>query len=201
MAAAFSTAHPGGVNNPLRILQAVDERLNQPIEFYLFGRAALVLGFANPPTEAASTQDVDGIIPRELLAGLRANDAWWTALQGANDELAAEGLYLTHLFDEEQIILRAGWQAQAVDVHGPTMRFLQLRRPATVDLILTKMMRGTDPEDMQDVRFYLEREPSIGVEELQEAFMAAVGPDVPEIWQFFEAAKPVVLTMARELRA
>ena len=97
-------------------------------------------------------------------------------------------MYLTHLFDEEQIILRAGWQAQAVDVPGPTLRFPRLRRPATIDLILTKMMRGLDPEDLQDVRFYLERAPSIGIEELQEAFSVAVGPDVPEIWQFFEAA-------------
>ena len=108
MAAALFTAYFSDVNNPLRILQAVDERLNQPVEFYLSGRAALVLGFTNPPAEAASTQDVDGIIPRALLTELRANDAWWTALQDANDELAAESLYLTHLFDEEQIILRAG---------------------------------------------------------------------------------------------
>ena len=64
------------MNNPLRILQAVDARLDQPIELYLFGRAALVLGFADPPPEAAATQDVDGIIPSHLLAGLQANDTW-----------------------------------------------------------------------------------------------------------------------------
>ena len=189
------------MNNPLRILQAVDARLDQPVELYLFGRAALVLGFVDPPAAAAATQDVDGIIPNHLVAGLQANDAWWTALQGANEELAAEGLYLTHLFDEEQIILRADWLAYAVDVLGPATRFLRLRRPATTDLILTKMMRGLDPEDMQDVRFYLEREPSIGVEELQKAFMAAVGPDIPEIWQLFETAKPIVLAAAQELRS
>ena len=189
------------MNNPLRILQAVDARLDQPFELYLFGRAALVLGFSDPPATAAATQDVDGIIPSNLLAGLQANDAWWTALQSANDELAAEGLYLTHLFDEEQIILRAGWLAQAVDLPKLTMRFLRLRRPATIDLILTKMMRGPDPEDMQDVRFYLEREPTIGFEELQEAFSLAIGPDVPEIWQLFEAAKPIVLAAAQELRS
>ena len=34
------------------------------------------------------------------------------------------------------------------------MSFLQLCRPTTIDLILTKMMRGSDPEDMQDVQFY-----------------------------------------------
>ncbi len=55
------------MNNPLRILQAVDARLDQPIEFILFGRAALVLVFSTPPPEAAAPQDVDGIIPRDLL--------------------------------------------------------------------------------------------------------------------------------------
>ena len=188
------------MNNPLRILQTVDAKLDQPVEFFLFGRAALVLGFANPPDEAAATRDVDGIIPRDLLAGLQANERWWTALKIANDELEAEGLYLTHLFDEEQIILRANWREQVVHVASEGLRFLKLRRPATTDLILTKMMRGPDPEDMQDIHFYLQRDPTIGVTELQTAFAVATGPDVPEIWQFFAAAKPVVLSMAQELR-
>ena len=58
------------------------------------------------------------------------------------------------------------------------------------------MMRGLDREDMQDVRFYLEREPAISVDELEAAFAAAVGPDIPEIWQLFTAAQPIVLAMA-----
>ena len=188
------------MNNPLRILQAVDARLDEPVEFFLFGRAALVLGFTDPPTEAAATQNVDGIIPRDLLASLQANEQWWAALKAANDELEAEGLYLTHLFDEEQIILRANWREQVVNVACAGLHFLKLRRPATIDLILTKMMRGPDPEDMQDVRFYLQREPTIGIPELQAAFAVATGPDVPEIWQLFTAAKPIVLSMAQEHR-
>ena len=188
------------MNNPLRILQTVDARLDQPVEFFLFGRAALVLGFANPPSEAAATRDVDGIIPRDLLTSLQANESWWSALQAANEELADEGLYLTHLFDEEQIILRANWREQVVVVPEPSLRFLALRRPATIDLILTKMMHGPDPEDMADVRFYLEREPNIGAAELRVAFGEAVGPDISEIWQLFEAVKPVVLEMVGELR-
>ena len=97
----------------------------------------MVLGFTDPPAEATATQDVDGIIPRDLLASLQANEQWWTALKAANDELEAEGLYLTHLFDEEQIILRANWREQVVEVAGAGPRFLKLRRPATLDLILT----------------------------------------------------------------
>ena len=37
------------------------------------------------------------------------------------------------------------------------------------------MMPRPDPDDMQDVRFYLQREPAIGVAELQAAFAQAVG--------------------------
>ena len=143
---------------------------------------------------------MDGIIPRDLLAGLQANEQWWAALQAANDDLAPEGLYLTHLFDEAQIILRADWREQVVAVPDLGLRFLTLRRPATIDLILTKMMRGLDPDDMADVRFYLEREPNICVAELQEAFASAVGPDIPEIWQLFAAAKSIVLAMAQEFK-
>lgn len=184
------------MNNPLRILKAVDARLDQPVEFYLFGRAALVLGFPDFPPEAGNTKDVDGIIPNGPLAALRANGPLWTAIRSANEELEAEGLYLTHLFDEEQIILRANWREQAVDIAQVDLRYLTLRRPATLDLILTKMMRGSDAEDMEDVRFYLEREPSIGPRELENAFASAVGPNIPEIWELFEAAKPTVLAMA-----
>lgn len=186
------------MNNPLRILQTVDAKLDHTVEFFLFGRAALVLGFDEPPAGAAATQDVDGIIPRDYLAALRTDDQWWKALKAANDELEVESLYLTHLFDEEQIILRANWREQVVNIPSPSLQFLVLRRPATLDLVLTKMMRGPDPDDMADVRFYLEREPNIGVTELQAAFAVAVGPDIPEIWQLFAAAKPVVLAMAQE---
>ena len=60
------------------------------------------------------------------------------------------------------------------------------------------MMRGPDPDDMQDVRFYLQREPAIGVAELQAAFAQAVGPDIPEIWQLFAAARAIVLGIAED---
>ena len=62
------------MNNPLHILQTVAAKLNHPVEFFLFGRAALVLGFDDPPAEAAATQEVDGIIPRDCLAALRTDD-------------------------------------------------------------------------------------------------------------------------------
>lgn len=184
------------MNNPLRILEAVDARLGQTVELCLFGRAALALEFDNPPQASMATQDVDAIIPRDLVASLHHNLDWWAALESANRELESEGLYLTHLFEEEQVILRSNWRQHAVAMKNPGLRFLRLQRPATTDPILTKMMRSADPQDMEDVRFYLNVQPDISAECLQTAFALATGPDVPEIWEHFEAAKPAVLAMA-----
>ena len=201
MVAPVPAIHYGVVNNPLRILRAVDARLTEPFDFFLFGRAALVLGFAEPPAEAAATQDVDGIIPRDLLAELQANDRWWTALEAANDELATEGV-VPHpsLRRGPDHFARRLARTGSGRAH-PKPAILVLQRPATIDLILTKMMRGLDPDDMVDIRFYLERETHIGMAELQNAFASAVGPAVPEIWQLFTAAQPVVLAIAQGLRS
>ena len=189
------------MNNPLRILQAVDSRLHQPVELFLYGRAAVALGFKDPPASASHTLDVDGIIPRDTDDQYGPGADWWQAIEGANEELAGEGLYLTHLFDEAQVILRPNWREQALTLEIPGLRFIAPRRPATIDLILTKMMRGPDDtEDMADVRFYLEREPSLGTEELRVAFMSAVGEEVDsETWRLFDRAQSAVLTMLQEL--
>ena len=49
------------------ILRAVDEHLDHPVRLILYGRAALQLGFADPPPEAAWSKDVDAIVPLEVL--------------------------------------------------------------------------------------------------------------------------------------
>ena len=152
------------MSNPLRILQAVDSRLHQPVELYLYGRAAVALGFKDPPKSASQTLDVDGIIPRGTDHQYGPDAEWWEAIQGANEQLESEGLYLTHLFDEAQVILRPNWREHALALEIPGLRFIAPKRPATIDLILTKMMRGPgDIEDMTDVQFYLEREPVVDI--------------------------------------
>lgn len=190
------------MSNPLRILQAVDARLHQPVELFLYGRAAVALGFENPPASASQTLDVDGIIPRGTDDQYGPDAEWWEAIQRANEELESEGLYLTHLFDEAQVILRPNWREEAWPLEISGLRFIAPKRPATIDLILTKMMRGPgDIEDMADVRFYLAREPGLGTEELQAAFGSAVGEEVDaETWRLFREAQPAVLKMAQEPR-
>jgi hypothetical protein len=72
---------------------------------------------------------------------------------------------------------------------------LEVFRPATIDLLLTKMARG----DEQDIGFLLTREP-LPREELQAAFERARVPDVTEIRELFVAAQPKVLKLARSFR-
>src|SRR6266487_4528546 len=136
------------MDNPSLILLAVDRRLDHEVGLVLYGRAAVCLGFDNPPPEAALTQDVDAIISVAQAEELAKDPGFWNAVEGANAELAARGLYMTHLFGEAEIFLRRSWSSELVPVGRPALRWIRLSRPATVDLILTKMMRGNDPQDM-----------------------------------------------------
>lgn len=184
------------MDNPSLILLAVDRRLDHEVRLVLYGRSAVCLGFDNPPPEAAKTQDVDAIISFTQSRELERDSGFWDAIEGANVELAAQGLYITHLFSEAEIFLRRDWCDHLVPVSRPTLRWLRLFRPATVDLILTKMMRGNDPQDMADAGFMI-RHDKIMPEHLEAVFASAVIPDLVEFRDAFARAKPVVLKLAR----
>src|SRR5205085_368701 len=92
-----------------RILQTLDRHLTQPTEITIFGRAAIALGFPNSPPDFAATHDVDAILPLQWLAAEDQNIDFWTAQQKTNAELEPEGLYITHLFREQDIILTPEW--------------------------------------------------------------------------------------------
>jgi len=187
------------MDNPSLILLAVDRRLDHEVRLVLYGRSAVCLGFNNSPPEAAKTQDVDAIISFKQSRELEHDPGFWDAIEGANVELAAQGLYITHLFSEGEIFLRRDWCDHLVPVSRPPLRWVRLFRPATVDLILTKMMRGSDPQDMADAGFMI-RYDNVTPEELEAAFAAVVIPDLVEFRDAFARAKPVVLGMARAAR-
>lgn len=67
-------------------------------------------------------------------------------------------------------------------------------RPATLDLILTKMARG-DENDLADIRFLLQQE-MISADQLRVAFSRACVPDVSEIRDLFRSAQPKVVEAA-----
>jgi hypothetical protein len=182
------------MNNPLRILQTLDRHLAAPAEITLFGRAALALGYEAGPAAFAATRDVDAVLPLSWLAAEDENLDFWEAQQRTNAELEPEGLYLTHLFRELEVILTPDWLSRRVRILLE-LRRLAVFRPATLDLILTKMARG-DENDLADIAFLLTREP-LTADQLRAAFARARVPDIPETQALFLAAQPKVLALAK----
>jgi hypothetical protein len=132
------------VNNPLRILQTLDRHLAAPAEIILFGRAALALGYAPCPAVFAATQDVDVILPLAWLAAKDENLDFWEAQQRTSAELEPEGLYLTHLFRELEVILTPDWLSRVSEFRWNCNVWLCSARPRSTSfsprwLVVTKM--------------------------------------------------------------
>lgn len=180
------------MTNAERILTEVDRRLDHEVDLTLFGRAALALGFPNPPREAETSMDVDAIIPAAQAPLLENDWQFWAALEEANKFLEPEGLYITHLFEEGQIAIARGWIERRRKVERPALRNLRLYRPAAADLILTKMMRGADAEDWKDIQFLL-AQPEISRSGLQAALESAALPEGEELKQLFAQARERLL--------
>lgn len=114
-------------------------------------------------------KDLDAIISITQEKALTEDLSFWDAVEGANKELEPQGLYITHLFSEREIFLRKNWEPDVVLVTRPILRKLRVFRPATIDLILSKMMRGDDAYDMSDAEFMIRRD-GITEEQLLKAF-------------------------------
>jgi hypothetical protein len=180
------------MSNPLRILRTLDSHLTSPAELTIFGRSALALGFPQAPDSFHSTQDVDGILPLYWLEPADGHQDFWQAVERTNSELEPDGLYLTHLFREVDVILQPDWIERRVQL-DLRLNKLTVLRPATIDLILTKMARA-DEDDLQDIKFLLQQEP-LTAPELQMAFSHSRIPDVPEIQELFNKARPRIIAL------
>jgi hypothetical protein len=185
------------MTNAERILNAVDAGLNHEVPLVIYGRAAIALGFEDAPEAVSRTLDVDVIIPVTQLDSFREDSNFWDAQEAANRELDKEGLYITHIFQADQVFLRRNWEQQIVPVLRPATRWLRLFRPATLDLILTKMMRGDDAQDVADIAFLI-RHDGVTLEQIESALADAVIPDVQELRDAVERAKPIVRQLALE---
>lgn len=152
------------------------------MDLYLYGRAALALGYPNAPAEFHATMDIDAILPLRDLAAIENNLDFWNAQEQVNLLLGESGLYFTHLFDERQVLLSPDWLEKCVRILVPDLRHLHLWRPSTPDLILTKMMR-IDPQDREDILFLL-RQPDI---RLDQVFAALDGPVIPPVQEIKDA--------------
>lgn len=182
-------------NNPAEVLLTLDHELDHHVSLVLYGRAALCLGFENSPPDFQATLDVDAIITLSQLPLLMEDFRFWDALDRTNRTLQQKGLYLTHLFSEDQVFLRPDWERHIVPITRPETRHLRLFRPHALDLILTKMMRGNDELDMADIRFLMAQE-SISLSQVDAAIQDARIPDIVELRDAFERAIPTVRAIA-----
>jgi hypothetical protein len=182
------------ISNPERILRLLDEKISQLTELNLYGRAALALGFPPPQTPHFSTKDVDVVIPLNAIEAFVRNEDFWKAQEEVNQQLEAEGLYITHLFSEADVIIRPSWTEDRVPI-PLTFQKLKIYRPSSLDLTLTKMMRD-DPEDIADIEFIISREPQIAAG-VPAAIAQARIPEIPELIEQFERMKPKVLSIAK----
>lgn len=107
---------------------------------------------------------------------------------------------MTHLFSEREVFLRQDWQNHIVLITKLSPRYLKLFRPATLDLVLSKMMRGSDPQDMADAEFMI-RHDHITEPQLLEAFAQMKPIELVELRDAFAKARPRVLNFARETGA
>lgn len=183
--------------HPERLLLALDAGLDHEVRLIIYGRSAIWLGFENPPAAAATTQDVDAIIPNEQVQALADDLQFWDSRDAVNGRFKSEGLYITHLFPESEVFLRRDWLAHIIPISRLNLRRLKLLRPATIDLVLSKMMRGNDPQDMADAEFMI-RHDRITEAQLLEAFGQMKPIELAELRDAFAKAKPIVLRFARE---
>ena len=182
--------------HPERLLLALDESLDHDVRLIIYGRSAIWLGFDNPPAAAATTQDVDAIIPNDQVQALADDLRFWDARDAVNERFKSEGLYITHLFPESEVFLRRDWMRHIVPITRLRLKHLKLFRPATIDLVLTKMMRGDDEQDMADAEFII-RHDRISEAQLVEAFSQMQPIALAELRDAFARAKLVVLNLAR----
>lgn len=136
-------------SNPARLLEFIDQRLNASIEITLFGRSALSMRFPERDLYGR-TVDVDVILPHGQAESWLAKTNFWDVVDQLNAHFRSENLYMTHFFDEQQLVLRPDWQCHRVAVNT-AYRNLRVFLPADEDLFLTKLMRY-DPIDLEDAR-------------------------------------------------
>ena len=184
------------LSNPARILTLLDRHLHHRFRLYIYGRSAIALGYSESPGEMHATLDVAAILPASEVGAIESNDDFWTAQEKVNEELGESGLYFTHLFEDRQVILTPNWQSKTVKIRGLELQWLEVWRPSTIDLVLTKMMR-VDPEDRADIEF-LVRQNDFDAEEMLTAFDDANVPPVPEIQDAFSKNQQWLRTLLED---
>jgi hypothetical protein len=109
------------MSNPERILRTLDSLLEKETRIVLFGRAALALGYGDPDGRFGKTLDVDAILPAVEMARIEADSQFWRAIELTNKALLGSGLYISHLFTDEQVALTRNWLNNIVSTKRPIL--------------------------------------------------------------------------------
>jgi len=171
------------MTNAETLLAAVDERLSGSVELTLFGRAALHLGFQNPPQEYALSRDVDAVMWIGQAEDLLERTNFWSVIEQVNALFADQELYISHFFEESQVVLTPDWMSKRVPIHGRWTN-LGLSRLGNEDLFLSKLMRD-EPIDRMDAMFIVKSAP-LAPDQIRRAIHDARVPPVTEIAEQFE---------------
>jgi hypothetical protein len=182
------------VNNAERILSALDAKLKKPVELTLYGRAAFVLGFKNTPKEFARSKDIDAILWLGQADELARTTNFWEAVEGVNQAFCDQELYVSHLFEENQVVLTPEWKEQRVRIDGPWKKL----RLGNVDLFLSKLMRN-DPQDIADAKFLVGRA-RWNQDTIARIISLARVPDILEIREQFFICAAHFLRPKRQLK-
>jgi len=176
--------------NAYKITKELNARLDTTVELTLYGRAAIQLGFPDPPAETLLSLDVDAVFWMDQAEQLNEKTNFWEAVEQVNQLFAEDGLYISHFFDEDMVILRSCWKEKRVSIE---MQFdkLLLYRLSDVDLLLTKLMRD-DPQDQEDARFII-KAAHLSKNDVIHAMNEACIPNIPELNEQFELASKRLL--------
>lgn len=188
------------MNPALVIAAALDRHLSAPAEIVVFGSAAVLLDARFAPfLPGKMTNDIDIIVPANRELAIDADLNFWTAIEATNRQLSPEGLYISHIFPERDVVLSADWQAHLQPLVAPFEK-LRVLRPRALDLILSKMGRG-DAQDCDDVQNLLRLESVVTGEMLTAAHVdaAAQSARVPELYReiFPSARRAIVAAVAK----
>ena len=173
-------------SNTRKILATLDKYLSSEIDLVVYGKSALHLLFEGD-RRISLTNVVDLIVPELQVQVFDKRIDFWDALEKTNQDLEKSSLYLTHIFDEKQIILHPSWYSNKVKIQTDELNYLNIFVPSPMDLILTKMMR-VDPLDRSDIVFIFDNA-EIKSQELRSYCMEAFCPDQAEIRDAFENNK------------
>lgn len=183
------------MNAALQIAQTLDRHLNASTSIVVFGFGAALLDPRFQVRELGRpTNDIDLIIPENRALEVDADKAFWEAIEATNRDLEPSGLYVTHIFPEQEVILTPEWSKFTREMPHPELNHLKLFRPRVLDLVLSKMGRG-DHKDIEDVRAILTLE-RVTASDLIKASQRA---HVPEAYaEIFPRARDSIIQVVRE---